>query len=121
MMAEAPPEIRGIDLDAETRCAHYRGPTDIVAIKMKCCEAYFACKDCHAALADHAIQVWPHAEWKQKAVWCGACRHELTIREYLDGGSRCAACGAQFNPKCSNHYHFYFETPECPPGRGPVA
>jgi uncharacterized CHY-type Zn-finger protein len=30
------PEVRGINLDPQTRCEHYHGPTDIIAIKMKC-------------------------------------------------------------------------------------
>jgi hypothetical protein len=31
------PEVRGINLDSQTRCEHNHGPTDIVAIKMHCC------------------------------------------------------------------------------------
>src|SRR5215475_9988051 len=40
--------VRGINLDSQTRCAHYHGPTDIIAFKLKCCRQYYACKDCHA-------------------------------------------------------------------------
>ena len=43
-------------MDAETRCVHYRSALDIIAIKMACCGVYYACKDCHAALADHEIK-----------------------------------------------------------------
>jgi uncharacterized CHY-type Zn-finger protein len=82
---------------------------DIVAIKMKCCGVYYACKDCHAALAGHRIQVWPRSEWDQAAVLCGNCRTELTISQYLESASKCPACGAEFNPRCRNHHHFYFE------------
>jgi uncharacterized CHY-type Zn-finger protein len=103
------PIVHGLELDAQTRCAHYRSVLDIVAIKMRCCGAYFACKDCHEALAGHAIAVWPHGEWDEKAVLCGACRMEMTIREYLACESRCPQCGAEFNPGCRNHHHFYFE------------
>jgi uncharacterized CHY-type Zn-finger protein len=39
------PEVHGIDLDAQTRCIHYRKQSDIIAIKMKCCGVYYACKD----------------------------------------------------------------------------
>jgi uncharacterized CHY-type Zn-finger protein len=102
------PRVRGVNLDAQTRCEHYHGPTDIVAIKMKCCRGYYACKDCHAALADHPVEVWPEAEWGEKAILCGACRSEMTIREYLRGEASCPCCGAQFNPRCENHYHYYF-------------
>jgi uncharacterized CHY-type Zn-finger protein len=103
------PQVRGLDLDPQTRCAHYHGPTDIIAIKMKCCGIYYACKDCHAALADHPIRVWPKIEWDQKAILCGACGAELTIQEYVNSGSRCTGCREQFNPRCRDHYHFYFQ------------
>jgi uncharacterized CHY-type Zn-finger protein len=101
--------VRGVDLDPQTRCKHYRSALDIIAIKMKCCGDYYACKDCHSELAGHALQVWPGSEWDQKAVLCGACRTEMTIHEYLQSDSHCPACRAAFNPGCRNHYHFYFE------------
>lgn len=101
-------DVRGVDMDAQSRCAHFHGPTDIVSIKMKCCGVYYACKDCHEALADHDADVWPAEAWDQPAIRCGACGAELTIRAYLDSGAHCPACHAAFNPKCRNHYHFYF-------------
>ena len=103
------PSVRGIDLDSETRCAHWRTPLDIIAIRMKCCGIYYACKDCHDALADHPPQVWPRNMWGERAVLCGACKTELRIREYLECGNVCPACGAHFNPGCRSHYHYYFE------------
>jgi uncharacterized CHY-type Zn-finger protein len=96
-------------LDAETRCLHYRSELDIIAIKMACCGVYYACKDCHDALAGHEIKAWPRPEWGAPAILCGACGLELTIREYMDSGSRCPRCAARFNPGCRSHYHFYFE------------
>lgn len=110
-MAHALEDVRGIGIDPQTRCAHYHGPTDIVAIRMKCCDLYYACKDCHAALAGHPMEVWPETEWHKKAILCGACGTELTIRQYLEAESRCQACQAHFNPKCRDHYHFYFQIP----------
>jgi uncharacterized CHY-type Zn-finger protein len=104
------PAVRGLDLDSETRCAHWHAPLDVIAIKMKCCGVYYACKDCHEALAAHAIAVWPRAEWDMPAVLCGACGTEMTVRQYLGCDNRCPACGAAFNPGCRNHHHFYFET-----------
>jgi uncharacterized CHY-type Zn-finger protein len=109
-MTEPRPQVNGIDVDAETRCRHYNKPVDIIAIKMKCCGTYYACKDCHDALANHAIELWPHSEWNEKAVLCGACGSELSIRQYLDCNNACRACQSPFNPGCRNHYHFYFET-----------
>ena|ERR1700678_621318 len=111
-MAPNFPDVRGVNLDSQTRCLHYHGPTDIVAIKMKCCGIYYACKDCHEALADHEITVWPESEWPQQAILCGACGTTLTILQYMESDSRCAACGAQFNPACRKHYHLYFDTPQ---------
>ena len=102
-------QVRGLALDAHTRCQHYHGPTDIIAIKMKCCGEYYACKDCHIALANHPIEAWPQNDWNQPAIRCGACATELTIQQYLQSGSQCPACQAHFNPKCQNHYHFYFQ------------
>jgi uncharacterized CHY-type Zn-finger protein len=103
------PKVIGVDLDAETRCAHYHSPLDIVAIKMRCCGEYYACKDCHDALAGHAIKVWPRAEWAEPAILCGACGLEMSIAIYLGADNRCPSCGAPFNPGCRHHYHFYFE------------
>ena len=103
--------VRGVELDGQSRCAHYHGPTDIIAIKMKCCGQFYACKDCHDALAGHAIEVWPRREWaQQKAILCGGCGAELSIAVYMKCESRCPKCGAGFNPGCRNHHHFYFET-----------
>ena len=103
------PQVRGVGLDAQTRCGHYHGPTDIIAIKMRCCGEYWACKDCHIELAGHAIAVWPARERDQAAIFCGACGLEMTIREYMGCASRCPECGAGFNPGCRKHYGFYFE------------
>lgn len=101
--------VRGVDLDPQTRCAHYHGATDIIAIKMKCCGVFYACKDCHTALADHEIEVWPRGQWIDHAVLCGGCGVELTIEQYMRCESRCPACDAAFNPGCRNHYQFYFD------------
>jgi uncharacterized CHY-type Zn-finger protein len=118
-MASGRPDVRGVNLDAQTRCEHYHGPTDIVAIKMKCCGLYYACKDCHAALADHQIEVWPENEWHNQAILCGACGAELTIAQYLTSEhpaseSSCPICRERFNPGCRKHYHFYFEVGALP-------
>jgi len=107
-----PPRVRGVNLDSQTRCEHYHGPADIIAIKMKCCGLYYACKDCHEMLADHPITVWPANEWNEPAILCGACGAMLTILQYMESDSRCPACSAQFNPGCRNHYHFYFQSPQ---------
>jgi uncharacterized CHY-type Zn-finger protein len=60
-------EVRGIGVDAQTRCAHYNSPVDVIAIKVKCCAAYFACNECHDALAGHPLEPWPHDEQAERA------------------------------------------------------
>jgi len=105
-------KVEGVDMDAQTRCAHYRTPRDVVGVKMKCCGVYYACKDCHDALAGHAIRTWPQSEWDEKAVLCGVCLHEMSVREYLACANTCPACSAAFNPGCRGHYRFYFEMKE---------
>lgn len=104
------PVVHGLKLDPETRCLHWHSARDVVAIKMKCCGQYYACKDCHDALADHPIARWPEREWDEKAILCGICCAEITIRCYLACEDSCASCGASFNPGCRLHRHYYFET-----------
>ena len=101
--------VRGIDLDAATRCVHYHSAVDIVAIKTMCCGVYHACSACHAALAGHAIVRWPRDRWDVAAIRCGNCAGELTIAGYMACGDRCPACAAPFNPRCRDHYDHYFE------------
>ena len=101
-------EIYGEEFDQQTRCAHYHSELDIIAIKFYCCDKWFPCFECHAAMADHASQVWPHDKFDEPAVLCGACGHQLTVRQYLDCGSKCPGCGALFNPGCAKHSHLYF-------------
>lgn len=102
-------EVLGVGLDAQSRCGHYASPLDIIAIRFKCCGRYYACKDCHDALAGHEPELWTRDDEQRGAVRCGACAGELTIREYLDSQSRCPRCRAPFNPRCANHYQFYFD------------
>jgi len=104
------PVVFGISLDPETRCSHYHSPLDIIAIRMRCCGHYYACKECHDAMAGHGSQTWPQAEWDQPAVLCGACGTEMSVRMYLNSANTCPACKAPFNPGCRHHYHLYFET-----------
>jgi uncharacterized CHY-type Zn-finger protein len=103
------PFVEGVLLDPQTRCAHWRTPLDIIAIKMRCCETYYACRQCHDELADHDAAVWPSDAWDERAVLCGACGVELSVRQYMACDNRCPACGAGFNPGCRTHYHLYFE------------
>ncbi|QUO48965.1 CHY zinc finger protein [Halorubrum ruber] len=103
--------LRGIDVDPETRCAHWDDPVDVVALRFGCCEAYYPCDACHDAAADHEAVPWPRDRFDEPAVLCGACRTTLTAREYLAADDDvCPACGAAFNPGCRKHRDRYFET-----------
>jgi uncharacterized CHY-type Zn-finger protein len=102
------PPVHGVDLDPQTRCAHWHSPLDVIAIRMACCGTYYACRECHDALARHPAAVWPQAHWNRPAVLCGVCGIELAIAAYLACDNRCPACGADFNPGCAKHKHLYF-------------
>ncbi len=106
-------QIRGVDLDAETRCAHYGTPRDIVAIRFGCCEAYYACFKCHEELASHPAEPWPTDRRNERAVYCGVCENEMTAAAYISAVA-CPNCESPFNPGCQNHYPLYFEWADAP-------
>ena len=110
MTADQPsrPVVLGVDVDAESRCRHWHSPHDVVAMKMACCDVYWACIDCHAELAGHAAVRRPLGD-PSPAAMCGACGHEMAAADYLACGDRCRVCGHAFNPGCRLHRHLYFE------------
>lgn len=99
--------VLGKTVDDQTRCVHYSGPTDVVAIKFKCCGSYYPCFECHRECADHEAQQWPVNEWDENAILCGVCRTEQRIRTYLSALA-CPHCSAAFNEGCRMHRHLYF-------------
>src|SRR4051812_5416803 len=101
--------VYGEIIDDETRCRHYHGESDVIAVKFKCCGRWYPCAECHLAVADHAAEIWPVSEFSERAVLCGSCGETLTISQYLTCDNSCPVCGAGFNPGCANHYHLYFE------------
>ena len=101
--------VRGLEVTDRTQCAHYHSELDIVAIRFKCCGEFYACAECHGALADHPPVPWPRKDRGIPAILCGNCRNTLTIKKYLQGNFRCPHCDAPFNPGCARHYHLYFE------------
>ncbi|KAF2825631.1 zinc finger CHY domain-containing protein [Ophiobolus disseminans] len=108
-MSTPTPTIHGLSLTPLTQCAHWHSPLDIIAIKHFCCNKFYACISCHDACETHPSGVWPSDQRRERAVVCGACRHVLTIDEYLACGSKCTACGSGFNPGCKGHWGLYFE------------
>ncbi len=111
------PRVLGRTVDDRTRCVHYHGSTDVIALRFKCCGEYFPCFECHDESAGHPIERWVAADLLTPAVLCGMCRRELRIDEYLSlsPAPECPGCGAPFNPACSLHHDHYFaftrETP----------
>lgn len=101
--------IHGKPVDDNTRCIHYHSVLDVIAIKFKCCGKYYPCYQCHEETAGHAAITWKKNEWNTKAIFCGICKKELTIEQYVQSGNQCPNCNALFNPGCSRHYHLYFE------------
>jgi uncharacterized CHY-type Zn-finger protein len=102
--------IFGQVVDDETRCVHWHGPSDVVAMKFACCDRYYPCFDCHEADADHVAVQWPVSRFAEPAVLCGACGDEMSVTAYL-ATTDCPSCGALFNPGCSLHAHLYFAVP----------
>ena len=103
------PVVRGAVVDAQTRCVHYRGPLDVIAIRFACCDRWYPCLRCHEEEADHGIRAWPVSARSERAVLCGVCGHTMTIESYLDADA-CPQCAAGFNPGCALHHPVYFGT-----------
>ncbi len=101
--------VYGVDVDAETRCGHWHGPTDVIALKFKCCGRWYPCYDCHTDVAGHPATQWPVAGRSTEAILCGSCGAKLTIEAYFASGSACPDCSHAFNPGCTKHYDLYFE------------
>lgn len=101
-------KVKGKIVDDHTRCSHYHSIRDVIAIRMKCCNEYYACIFCHTETAGHSASIWPIPEFDTKAVLCGKCYNEMTITEYLQSDHQCPFCKASFNPGCINHYKYYF-------------
>lgn len=101
------PTVHGPTVDDQTRCVHYRGELDVVAIRFACCGLYFPCHLCHDETADHASHPWPDGSGSVTAVLCGVCGGELTIAGYR-AADACPRCGAGFNPGCALHHPIYF-------------
>lgn len=109
MTKQNPDVVHGRDVTKRTQCVHYHSERDIIAIKHKCCDTFYACIQCHNELAGHPPQVWDKAERQTKAILCGSCHSKISIADYLACANTCPQCQAAFNPGCANHYHLYFE------------
>ena len=104
-----PVPLRGVAVDAKTRCTHYDSELDVVALRFPCCDAYCPCFRCHEAVADHDPERAPSEAFDDPAVLCRVCGATLSTRAYLDCGDACPECDASFNPGCRRHHDRYFE------------
>src|SRR6202011_5806672 len=102
--------VRGSSVNKQTQCAHYHTDCDVVAVKFKCCDTFYACIHCHKELANHAPAIWNKQERETHAILCGRCHNTFSITECLGCANSCPRCGAAFNPRCADHYHLYFES-----------
>lgn len=101
--------ILGNVIDDQGRCTHYSNKQDTISIKFKCCGEYYPCYKCHEENSNHKIQPWNKEDFDEKAIFCGVCKKELTIHEYMNS-TNCNHCHTLFNPNCSKHFHIYFGT-----------
>ena len=100
-------DVRGLLVDGQTRCAHYAGPSDVVALQLACCPEHWACRECHDALAGHPGVPVPADDPDRRPALCGVCGHRMRAAEYL-AARACPNCAAEFNPGCRLHRHLYF-------------
>jgi uncharacterized CHY-type Zn-finger protein len=101
--------LRGVAVDAESRCRHWHDGHDVVALRFACCDTYYPCAACHAETTAHGTDRLSRDRFGEPAVLCGVCRATLSVETYLDAGDDCPVCGAPFNPGCRRHRHLYFE------------
>ncbi|QLG64344.1 hypothetical protein HUG12_20930 (plasmid) [Halorarum salinum] len=101
--------VHGVEIDPETRCAHYDTGRDVIALRFGCCGEFYACFRCHDAVAGHDSEPWPRDRFDEPAVLCGACGAALAVGGYRQCEYSCPRCDAAFNPGCADHEDLYFE------------
>ncbi|EDO15264.1 hypothetical protein Kpol_461p18 [Vanderwaltozyma polyspora DSM 70294] len=110
--------IKGKTVDNESRCVHWHSPLDVIALKFKCCEAYYCCYTCHQELVTHEVERYTiNGNCQEKVILCGVCKYAMTFDEYrnsefCDSKLSCPKCHAHFNPGCKLHYDLYFKIAE---------
>ncbi|WOF21725.1 CHY zinc finger protein [Microbacterium betulae] len=99
--------VHGAVVDGQTRCAHWHGADDVLAILFPCCRRWYPCHTCHEEDADHPAARWGRDEHEAQALLCGVCGATSSIDAYL-ATSACAKCGGAFNENCRLHHPLYF-------------
>lgn len=104
--------VRGFPIDNETRCIHWKGPNDIIALKFKCCPTvFFPCYTCHNVATTHKIEKFDlNIDYNVKCILCGHCKSQLTFKQYttFQNDLQCPMCKHKFNQSCKLHYNLYF-------------
>lgn len=100
--------VHGLLVDEQTRCDHYHGPLDVIALQFACCGRWYPCHLCHEQLAGHEARRWPAQQRDAEAVLCGVCGSLLRIDAYLEV-TACPTCASGFNPGCRLHHDLYFD------------
>lgn len=101
-------EVYGLPVDGQTRCVHYAGRWDVVAIALPCCGRFHPCIHCHRAVAGHEPRRWSAGDDAERAVLCGACATTMPLHVYL-AVADCPSCGHPFNPGCVSHRPLYVD------------
>ena len=96
-------------VDEETRCIHYHGKNDIIALQCYKCKKYYACYKCHDGIESHPFSPYPISLSDDFPILCGVCKNLLTYQEYHNH-TNCPYCLSDFNPGCQNHHDYYFKS-----------
>lgn len=103
-------KILGVDVDPQSRCAHWHSAVDVVAMRFKCCRKFLGCRTCHDTVDGHSAELWdPMADPDEVVALCGVCHSEFTLTDYLPTRDVCPKCRAAWNPGCVGHRHLYFK------------
>lgn len=103
--------IKGKLVDNESRCVHWHSTLDVIALRFKCCDQFYACYSCHDECETHEVEkysVCTDSNASVPLIICGVCKLQMTFPQYQ--ALQCPRCSAHFNPGCKLHYHLYFDS-----------
>ena len=80
----------GLNKHTGTRCSHWHGNSDILALLAPCCNRFYACAECHDEVNarprgdGHTLEPWPaNTDLDTMALLCGNCKRTFTISAYV--------------------------------------
>jgi len=101
--------VPAVDVDEETRCAHYGIERDIVAIRVSLLRYLLPLSPVSRRGRRPRRPAVAHRPPRGAGGGVWRLRAEVAIQEYL-GVTGCPACETRFNPGCADHYGRYVET-----------